>query len=108
MLGLALCITYLTELISNTATATLLMPILYLVAINQGVAPEVFMIPAAMAASCAFMLPVATAPNAIAYGTNLFTIREMVKEGAVLSFIIACLIGLVCCWDSCLFVCVLA
>ncbi len=96
MLGLALCITYLTELISNTATATLLMPILYLVAINQGVAPEVFMIPAAMAASCAFMLPVATAPNAIAYGTNLFTIREMVKEGAVLSFIIACLIGLVC------------
>lgn len=96
MLGLALCISYLTELISNTATATLLMPILYLVAVNQGIAPEVLMIPAAMAASCAFMLPVATAPNAIAYGTNIFTIREMVREGAVLSFIIACLIGLVC------------
>lgn len=94
ILLLCLFVTYLTEITSNTATATLLMPILYLVAVNQGVSPEILMIPAAMAASCAFMLPVATAPNAIAYGTGKLEIQDMVKEGAVLSFVVSCLIGL--------------
>ena len=55
-----------------------------------------FMIPAAMAASCAFMLPVATAPNAIAYGTGEIEIQEMVKEGAILSFIISSLVAIMC------------
>lgn len=94
ILLLCLCVTYLTEITSNTATATLLMPILYLVAIQYGVDPAVLMIPAAMAASCAFMLPVATAPNAIAYGTNEIDISDMIKEGAVLSFAISILVGL--------------
>lgn len=96
ILALCLSVTYLTEITSNTATATLLMPILYLVAVEQGVDPAVLMIPAAMAASCAFMLPVATAPNAIAYGTQSFEIIDMVKEGAVLSFVVSCVVGLVC------------
>jgi sodium-dependent dicarboxylate transporter 2/3/5 len=96
LLLLCLCVTYLTEITSNTATATLLMPILYIVGINYGVDPAVLMIPAAMAASCAFMLPVATAPNAIAYGTGEIDIKEMVKEGAVLSFAISSMLGLVC------------
>jgi sodium-dependent dicarboxylate transporter 2/3/5 len=65
------------------------------VGINYGVDPAVLMIPAAMAASCAFMLPVATAPNAIAYGTGEIEIRDMVKEGAVLSFAISSMLGLV-------------
>ncbi len=95
ILLLCLSVTYITEITSNTATATLLMPILYVVAINQGAPPELLMIPAAMAASCAFMLPVATAPNAIAYGTGLITISSMVKEGAVLSFVISSLLGCV-------------
>ena len=56
------------------------------------------MVPAAMCASCAFMLPVATAPNAIAYGTGELEIRDMVKEGAILSFILSCLIAIVCYW----------
>jgi sodium-dependent dicarboxylate transporter 2/3/5 len=93
---MCLCVTYLTEITSNTATATLLMPILYVVAVSYGVDPAVLMIPAAMAASSAFMLPVATAPNAIAYGTGEIEIRTMVKEGAALSFIISCLIAGVC------------
>lgn len=93
---MCLCVTYLTEITSNTATATLLMPILYVVAVSYGVDPAVLMIPAAMAASSAFMLPVATAPNAIAYGTGEIEIRTMVKEGAALSFIISCLIASVC------------
>ncbi|MBT1449662.1 SLC13 family permease [Glaciecola sp. XM2] len=95
LLLLCLSVTYLTEIISNTATATLLMPILYLVALNYGVDPAILMVPAAMAASCAFMLPVATAPNAIAYGTGEIEIKDMVKEGAVLSFAVSSMLGLV-------------
>lgn len=93
---ICLVVTYLTEITSNTATATLLMPILAVAAISSGFDPVIFMIPAAMCASCAFMLPVATAPNAIAYGTGKLTIAEMVKEGAILSFVVAIIIGSAC------------
>ena len=96
ILTICLVVTYLTEITSNTATATLLMPILAVAAISSGYDPMIFMIPAAMTASCAFMLPVATAPNAIAYGTGEIQIQDMVKEGFILSFIISCLIALVC------------
>jgi sodium-dependent dicarboxylate transporter 2/3/5 len=96
ILTICLVVTYLTEITSNTATATLLMPILAVAAISSGYDPVIFMIPAAMTASCAFMLPVATAPNAIAYGTGEIQIKEMVREGFILSFIISCLIGLLC------------
>jgi len=96
ILTICLVVTYLTEITSNTATATLLMPILAVAATSAGYVPMVLMIPAAMCASCAFMLPVATAPNAIAYGTGELEIKDMVKEGAILSFILSCLIGLVC------------
>ena len=96
VLTICLVVTYLTEITSNTATATLLMPILAVAGISAGLDPSVLMIPAAMAASCAFMLPVATAPNAIAYGTGELEIRDMVKEGAVLSFLVSCIVGIVC------------
>ncbi|GHF97688.1 SLC13 family permease [Thalassotalea marina] len=96
ILTICLTVTYLTEITSNTATATLLMPILAAAAISAGLEPSVFMIPAAMVASCAFMLPVATAPNAIAYATGKVTIQRMVKEGAVLSFVVSCIVGLLC------------
>jgi sodium-dependent dicarboxylate transporter 2/3/5 len=96
LLTICLVVTYLTEITSNTATATLLMPILAVAAVSAGYDPMVLMIPAAMCASCAFMLPVATAPNAIAYGTGELEIKDMVKEGAILSFILSCLIAIVC------------
>ena len=96
ILTICLVVTYLTEITSNTATATLLMPILAVAAIASGYDPMVFMIPAAMCASCAFMLPVATAPNAIVYGTGEIEIQDMVKEGALLSFVISCIVGIVC------------
>jgi len=96
MLTICLFVTYLTEITSNTATATLLMPILAVAAISSGLEPVVLMIPAAMAASCAFMLPVATAPNAIAYGTGEIEIKTMVKEGALLSFIISSMLAMIC------------
>jgi sodium-dependent dicarboxylate transporter 2/3/5 len=96
ILTICLVVTYLTEITSNTATATLLMPILAVAALSSGYDPVVFMIPAAMAASCAFMLPVATAPNAIAYGTGEIEIKDMVKEGALLSFIVSSIVAMVC------------
>jgi sodium-dependent dicarboxylate transporter 2/3/5 len=96
ILTICLVVTYLTEITSNTATATLLMPILAVAAISAGYDPMLFMIPAAMCASAAFMLPVATAPNAIAYGTGEITIKDMVKEGALLSIIVSVIVTLVC------------
>lgn len=96
ILTICLVVTYLTEITSNTATATLLMPILAVAATSAGIDPAVFMIPAAMAASCAYMLPVATAPNAIAYGTGEFEIKDMVREGAVLSLLVSCTVAVVC------------
>ena len=90
---LCLSVTFLTEITSNTATATLLMPILAVAAESAGFDPMVLMIPAAMCASCAFMLPVATAPNAIAYGTGVIRIQDMVREGAVLSVLASLIIA---------------
>ncbi|MFL0796000.1 MAG: SLC13 family permease [Cellvibrionaceae bacterium] len=93
MVLLCISVTFLTEITSNTATATLLMPILAVAATSAGLPPELLMIPAAMCASCAFMLPVATAPNAIAYGTGKIRIQEMVREGAVLSVMVSLMIA---------------
>ncbi|MEL6342207.1 MAG: SLC13 family permease [Myxococcota bacterium] len=98
MIG-ALClgVTFLTEVTSNTATTTLLMPILAAAGLAAGFDPALLMIPAALSASCAFMMPVATAPNAIIYGTGRVTVRRMVREGVVLNLVGAALLtGL--CW----------
>lgn len=72
---------FLTELTSNVATMTTLAPILGALAIGIGAAPESLLGPAAVAASCAFMLPVATAPNAIIYASGEVTISQMMKRG---------------------------
>ena len=96
LLCICLGVTFLTEITSNTATTTLLMPIFAATAIAVGVSPELMMIPAAMSATCAFMLPVATVPNAIVFGTGHVTIREMVQGGFVLNLILAVVITVVC------------
>lgn len=72
---------FLTELTSNVATMTTLAPILGALSVAVGIAPESLLAPAAVAASCAFMLPVATAPNAIVYATGELTIGEMIQKG---------------------------
>jgi sodium-dependent dicarboxylate transporter 2/3/5 len=74
-------IIFLTELTSNTATAAMVMPILTAVAIGLGQNPLLLIVPAAIAASCAFMLPVATPPNAIVFGSGYVTIPQMAKSG---------------------------
>lgn len=95
ILSICLAVTFLTELTSNTATATLLMPVLAATAVGTGIAPELLMIPAAISASCAFMLPVATAPNAIVYATGRLTIARMAREGLVLNVLVAAVVALV-------------
>ena len=92
ILALALCVTFLTEITSNTATTTLLMPILAATAIATNIDPLLLMIPAAMSASCAFMLPVATAPNAVIFGSERIPLERMIKEGFALNLIGAGLI----------------
>ena len=84
---IALTVTFLTEVTSNTATTTLLMPILATAGLSAGVDPVVLMLPAALSASCAFMLPVATAPNAIVYGSGRVSTALMAREGVVLNLI---------------------
>jgi sodium-dependent dicarboxylate transporter 2/3/5 len=89
ILCICLFVTFLTEITSNTATATLLMPILAAVGVAAGINPAMMMMPAAISASCAFMLPVATAPNAIVYGMDKFSIQTMAREGFALNIFLA-------------------
>ncbi len=83
----ALLVTFLTELTSNTATATLLLPIAAAAARGIGLHPFVLMLPATLSASCAFMLPVATPPNAIVFGSERLEIRDMARAGIWLNLI---------------------
>jgi solute carrier family 13 (sodium-dependent dicarboxylate transporter), member 2/3/5 len=76
---------FLTELTSNTATAAALIPIFAAVAPGLGLEPLALAVPAAVAASLAFMLPVATPPNAIVFGSGLVTIPEMMRVGVRLN-----------------------
>lgn len=89
VLILLICVfmTFLTEITSNTASTILMMPILGSVAVSNELEPMLLMLPAALSASCAFMLPVATAPNAVAYGTGYLTVPRMAREGIVLNLI---------------------
>ncbi len=98
LMTLALClgVTFLTEVTSNTATTALLMPVLAAAALAAGLEPAILMVPAALSASCAFMLPVATAPNAIIYGTDRVPIRFMARRGLALNVLGAVGIAGVC------------
>ncbi len=87
LLGVVLFVIFLTEMMSNTATTALIAPILFSVAQGLGKPPEMLVIPAAVAASCAFMLPVATPPNAIVYGTGLIKQSLMMRTGIVLNLV---------------------
>ena len=78
---------FLTELTSNLATTATLLPVMGAIAIQAGLPPMVLVVPVTIAASCAFMLPVATPPNAIVFSTGKLSIPQMVKAGIVLNII---------------------
>ena len=96
ILVICLAVTFLTEVTSNTAITLLLMPIMASAAVSAGIDPAKLMIPAAMSASCAFMMPVATAPNAAVYGTGRIPMRRMNLEGLGLNVIGALVIAVIC------------
>ncbi|MCA9553007.1 MAG: SLC13/DASS family transporter [Myxococcales bacterium] len=81
MAATTLTATFGTEIISNTALANITMPILAATAKAAGTDPRLLMVPVALACSCAFMMPAATGPNAIVFGTGRIRIPEMVKAG---------------------------
>jgi sodium-dependent dicarboxylate transporter 2/3/5 len=81
ILGTVALIVLLTEITSNTATTAAFLPILGAVAVGLGENPFLLAVPAALGASCAFMLPVATPPNAIVYGSGMLSIPEMSRAG---------------------------
>jgi len=92
VIAAAVLIIIITEFTSNTATAAAFLPILASVAVGIAVEPLLLVVPAAMAASCAFLLPVATPPNAIVYGSKKITIPQMLRAGILLEIALIILI----------------
>ncbi len=95
---IAILMTFLTELTSNTATTEMILPILAGIAISTETNPLLFMIPATLSGSMAFMLPVATPPNAIIFGTNRLQVMQMARNGIFLNIIGAVVITLLTYW----------
>jgi len=95
MLAIAAFIIFLTEFASNTASAALLVPVFMAIAEHMGIPSEVLVLIIGIGASCAFMLPVATPPNAIVFGTGLIKQTEMIRTGVILNIISTVIVG---CW----------
>lgn len=91
-------ITFLTEVTSNTATAAGFLPLLGPVAESISGTPLVWVVPAAIAASCAFMMPVATPPNAIVFGSGKLEIKDMIRAGFALNIMAIVLITMMVMW----------
>lgn len=85
MFAVVALMSFLTELTSNVASTQMLLPVFASLAISSGNNPLLLMIPATLASSLAFMLPTATPPNAIIFGTNRINIATMVRTGFILN-----------------------
>lgn len=95
VLSITLLMSFLTELTSNTATTEMILPILAGLAVSIQINPLLFMLPATLAASLAFMLPVATPPNAIIFGTQMIEIKDMIRTGFLINIVAVLLVS---CW----------
>ncbi len=96
ILAVTALVNALTEVTSNTATATMMYPIMAALALAVDVHPLVLMVAAGLSASCAFMLPVATPPNAVVFGSGYIRIVDMAKAGFFLNVVAIILVTLVC------------
>ena len=92
--AVTLIVVFLTEITSNTATATIMIPVLGALSVAMGLHPYSLMVPAAVAASFAFMLPVATPPNAIIFSSRYVSMPQMAKAGFWLNIFAVVLISL--------------
>ena len=88
-------VNFLTEITSNLATTAMLLPILYPMAMTIDVHPFILMVSAAVAASCAFMLPVATPPNAVVFGSGYLRINDMERIGIWMNIISIILLSVI-------------
>lgn len=87
LLSIAALITFTTEITSNTALISIMLPVIYSVAQQSGINTTLFMMVATVCASYAFMLPIATAPNAIAMSSGVVSIKNMARYGVILNLI---------------------
>ncbi len=94
LLALVASVNFLTEITSNLATTAMLLPVLASLALTVNVHPYVLMVGATVAASCAFMLPVATPPNAVVFGSGYLTIPDMVRAGIFMNVVSIVLVTL--------------
>ncbi len=94
LLALVAAVNFLTEITSNLATTAMLLPVLASLALTVNVHPYVLMVGATVAASCAFMLPVATPPNAVVFGSGYLTIPDMVRTGLFMNVVSIVLVTL--------------
>jgi sodium-dependent dicarboxylate transporter 2/3/5 len=95
VVGVTFLVTFLTEVTSNTATTNVVLPVLAQAAVAAGIDPRATMLPATFAASCAFMLPVATPPNAVVFASGLVPIPTMARVGLWFNVLSVLLIPLV-------------
>lgn len=98
VVALTSLVIFLTELTSNVATTATLLPVVAAVAIEVGVDPLMLVVPVTVAASCAFMLPVATPPNAIVFSSGEIQIREMMRAGFWLNLVSIALVSAAAVW----------
>ena len=91
----AALVIFLTELTSNLATTATFLPVIAAIAVETGQDPLVFVIPITLAASCAFMLPVATPPNAIVFSSGLVSIPKMARAGLALNIIAVAVLSVI-------------
>ncbi len=87
LISIVFIINFLTEITSNLATVSMILPIIASISISLDINPLILMISATIAASCAFMLPVATPPNAVIFGSGYLKIKDMVKTGIIMNII---------------------
>jgi sodium-dependent dicarboxylate transporter 2/3/5 len=83
--GATALVVFLTEMTSNLATTATFLPVIGAMAVESGIDPMLLCVPVTLAASCAFMLPVATAPNAIIFSSGKITIPQMVRVGFLIN-----------------------
>lgn len=95
LLVLVTAVNFLTEITSNLATTAMILPILAPLALTIDVHPYILMVGATVAASCAFMLPVATPPNAVVFGSGYLTIPDMFKAGIWMNILSIVLLTLI-------------
>jgi sodium-dependent dicarboxylate transporter 2/3/5 len=96
MLGLTLVALFLTEVMSNVALVTVLLPVVFGISAEMDVNPLLLTIPVTMAASCAFMMPISTPPNAVVYSSGYVSVKQMLRAGIWMNIVSVIIIALIC------------